>query len=139
MSRDLIFIPVLVQVMLTIVLYLALSAVKKREAEQGNVNEARRGLYDDAWPESVRKINNCIRNQFEVPVLFYVLAFMLWALNAVDMVALAVAGLFAASRMVHAYIHTGVNDVPTRRKVFTVGCVLVIAMLVLAIKALILG
>ena len=35
----------------------------------GEVDLARRGLTTTLWPESVVKINNNIRNQFEVPVL----------------------------------------------------------------------
>ncbi len=92
----------------------------------------RSALHDDAWPDSVRKINNNIRNQFEVPVLFYVLAFALWALDSVHEAALAAAWLFVLSRVVHAWIHIGSNVVPVRRPVFTFGwsMVLVMALLV---------
>lgn len=135
MKSQLILIPVLVQVALTMVVYILLSGAKARAVSRGEVNEARRGLYDDAWPESVLKINNNIRNQFEVPVLFYVLCLALLALDAVTPVALAVAGLFSLSRLVHAYIHIYPNHVPTRRRVFMFGCLMVIVLTVLAAVA----
>lgn len=131
MNRDLIFGPVLVQALLTLATYVFLIKAKIRAMKAGEVDMARRALHDDAWPESVMKINNNIRNQFEVPVLFYVLAFALWALDAVHWVALAAAWLFAISRIVHAWIHIGTNYVPNRRRAFTVGWWIVLAMALL--------
>jgi len=131
MNRDLIFGPVLVQVLLTLATYVLLIKAKIRAMKAAEVDMARRALFDDAWPESVMKINNNIRNQFEVPVLFYVLAFARWALDAVHWVALAAAWLFAVSRIVHAWIHIGTNYVPNRRRAFTVGWWIVAAMALL--------
>jgi len=128
MSRDLIFGPVLVQVLLTLLVYVLLIQRKIRAMKAGTVDMTRRALHDDAWPESVMQINNNIRNQFEVPVLFYVLAFSLWALDAVHWPALAAAWLFVISRIVHAGVHVGSNYVPNRRRVFTIGWFIVLAM-----------
>jgi hypothetical protein len=131
MNRDLIFGPVLVQVLLTLATYVLLIKAKIRAMKAGEVDMARRALHDDAWPESVMKINNNIRNQFEVPVLFYVLAFMLWALEAVNALTLTATWLFAVSRIVHAWIHIGSNYMPNRRRAFTVGWWIVFAMALL--------
>lgn len=136
MKGQLILVPVLVQVALTMAVYILLSAAKAKAARRGEVNPARRGLYDDAWPESVLKINNNIRNQFEVPVLFYVLCLVLLVLNAVNSAAIAVAWLFSLSRIAHAYIHIYPNHVPTRRRVFMFGCLMVIALMAMAAFAL---
>ena len=130
-----IFVPVLIQLTLTILLYFLLARRKRKAAEAGDVNEARRGIYDDAWPESVILVNNCIRNQFELPVLFYVVTLSLWSLNAVSWPALALAGIFALSRLVRAYIHTGANVVPIRRRIFIFGVLLVAALCVLLARA----
>ena len=131
MSRNLIFVPVLVQVLLTLLIYVRLIKVKVREMKAGKVDMERRGLHEDAWPDSVLQINNNIRNQFELPVLFYVMSFALWALHAVHWVALAAAGLFVLSRIVHAYIHLGSNYIPNRRRAFTVGWWILLAMALL--------
>lgn len=135
MNNNLIVFPVLVQILLTFALYIALSVNKNKAVKLGEVNESRRGLYDDAWPEYVLKINNCIRNQFEVPVLFYVLSILLWNLHAVDVYALGCAWLFVATRVAHAWVHTGSNYVPVRRRLFMTGCVLLLVMSVLVSKA----
>jgi hypothetical protein len=131
MSRDLILLPVLVQVVLTLGIYVILIRAKIRAIKAGECNQARRALYEDAWPEYVLKINNNLRNQFELPVLFYVVAGVLWALDAVHVLALAAAWLFAVSRIVHAWIHVGSNYLPNRRRAFTVGWWIVAAMALL--------
>ena len=121
MEKEFILIPLLVQVLLTISLYVSLAVFKKRAVASNEVDEERRALHDDAWPEYVIKINNCIRNQFEVPVLFYVLVFSHISINAVNTFPVILSWLFVISRIFHAYIHTGSNYVPTRRKVFMLG------------------
>jgi hypothetical protein len=131
MSRNLIFVPVLVQVLLTLGIYVRLIKVKIRAMKAGEVDMARRALHEDAWPESVLQINNNIRNQFELPVLFYVMAFALWALDSVHWAALAAASLFVLSRIAHAVIHLGSNYVPNRRRAFTVGWWVLAAMALL--------
>jgi hypothetical protein len=131
MSRDLILLPVLVQVVLTLGIYVILIREKIRAIKAGECNQARRALYEDAWPEYVLKINNNLRNQFELPVLFYVVAGVLWALDAVHVLALAAAWLFAVSRIVHAWIHVGSNYLPNRRRAFTVGWWIVAVMALL--------
>jgi hypothetical protein len=132
-NRNLIFAPVLVQVLLTLVVYVLLVSAKVRAMKTGLVDMARRALYDDAWPEGVMKINNNIRNQFELPVLFYVVSIALWVLDAVGILVLAAAWLFVVSRIVHAYVHIVPNYVPHRRRVFTLGWLMVVAMTLLAV------
>lgn len=137
MNSNLIFFPVLAQIVLTLYVFILLAAAKKKAVRDGEVNEARRSLHDDAWPSSVQKINNNIRNQFEIPILFYVLCVVLWASNGVSIVSLIVASLFVVTRCFHVYVHTGSNFVPLRRKVYTVGFALVIVLLFLCFASLV--
>ncbi|MEO7387708.1 MAG: MAPEG family protein [Gammaproteobacteria bacterium] len=125
MRDHFIFLPVLLQVLTTINAYVRLTLAKSAAVRAGLANESRRGLHDDAWPDNVIQINNNIRNQFELPVLFYVLVVMLWALGSAGLFVQAVAWLFALSRVVHLQIHTGSNSVPRRRRVFTFGVLMV--------------
>ncbi len=132
MSPSYLFLPMLVQVMLTMSVFVRLGAAKSKAASDGEVNEERRALHDDAWPEPVIKLNNNIRNQFELPVLFYAVCFILWALNTTNVFVHAVAWLFVISRIAHSMIHTGSNLVPLRRKVFTLGFLLLVILVVTA-------
>lgn len=136
MPRHLIFWPVLAHVFLVLLLYLRLSQVKGRASERGEVDEKRRALFGDAWPDYVVQVSNNIRNQFELPALFHALTFVLWAANGVTAVTLGMAVAFVASRYLHAYIHIGSNVVAHRRRVFTFGVVVVLGMLVASAWAL---
>lgn len=138
MNSTWIYIPVAIQICLTLAIYCALILAKGKAVRAGEVDHSRRALHDDAWPEYVQKINNNIRNQFEVPVLFYVLIIALVQLNAVGLVSIVAAWGFALSRLVHAWIHTGPNVVALRRNVFVLG-VLAIFVLVLMLCLAILG
>ena len=129
MEAKLIFYPVLLQVGLTLCIYLYLALAKSRAVKLDQVDLSRRALHADAWPDSVLQISNNLRNQFEAPVLFYALTLMLWALGAVDAISLSLAWGFSLTRLLHAAIHLRSNRVPNRRAVFTVGCVLLLLML----------
>lgn len=132
--RHALLLPILAQILLTIAMYLKLAVAKSRALRYGQVDLERRALHDDAWPDAVLQINNNIRNQFEVPLLFYVLTLVLWELRAGGMLALALAWVFVISRVLHAWIHTGSNYVPLRRRVFMVGVAVIVAMAVLVMR-----
>ena len=132
MASNLILLPALVQVLLTLLVYAALAVAKARAIKGGLVDLDRRALHDDAWPDSVMKINNNIRNQFELPVLFYVVCFVLWGLEAVGTLALVAAWLFVVSRIAHAWVHLTSNYIPNRRRLFTAGWWILLFMVLLA-------
>ena len=133
MERDLLLLPVVAQVFLVVALYVRLAMAKSQAAKAGLVNETRRALYDDAWPESVLQINNCIRNQFEVPVLFFVLTLIFWMIDSVSGLVHILAWSFVLTRLIHAYIHTGSNYVPIRRRMFMMGCLVIMVMAIVAV------
>ena len=133
MNGDLIFWPVVLQMLLTMLVFVRLINVKVRELKAGKVDLPRRGLHEDAWPDSVLQVNNNIRNQFELPVLFYGVCFILWGLEAVGIVALVLAWLFVVSRIAHTWIHLTSNYIPNRRRLFTVGWWILLAMMLLVV------
>jgi hypothetical protein len=126
MENNLIFAPVIIQIILTFWLYIYLAIAKSRAVKLGEVNETRRPLHDDAWPDRVLQINNCIRNQFEIPILFYVLIGVLWSIESINIYVHVAAWIFIFTRIAHAIIHTGSNYVPLRRKMFMFGCFILI-------------
>jgi len=137
MSSSHIFWPVIAQVFLTLMMFIVLGARKAGAVKAGKVNRQQAALDKRAWPENVVKVSNNIANQFEVPVLFYVLCLVLYSINAAGTVALVLAWLFVVSRYAHAFVHVGSNYVPVRMRLFMVGCVLLLAMLVVAVWKLV--
>jgi hypothetical protein len=136
MESKLIFYPVMAQIMLTFMVYLLLPIAKSRVLKTTEVDLAQRALHNTVWPDSVLKIANNVQNQFESPVLFYALCFMLWALNALSMLVLFLAWGYVFLRVVHVFIHTGSNQIPVRKKVFMASTALLIALWVCVIKSL---
>ena len=135
MDQHLILWPLLAQILLTLLMYLKLAIVKKREFDAGNVDLKRTALDQSAWPESVIKINNNLRNQFETPILFYILCMLLWALGGVSVATLIVAALYVVARYAHAFIHTSSNIVPYRFLMFMVSMVMLFGLFGISVRA----
>lgn len=122
--------PVLAQIFLTLIMFMILGVRKAKAVKSGEVNRQQAALNNQVWPQDVVKVSNNIANQFEAPVLFYVLCLVLYSINGVGIVAIVLAWLFALSRFAHAYVHIGSNYVPMRLRLFLVGCFVLIAMLI---------
>jgi hypothetical protein len=136
MNSNQIFWPVLVQILITIAGFLLLGVRKTRALKTGTVDQEKAALDNDAWPDYVLVVSNNIRNQFQVPVLFYALCFLFHAIGAVTAPVIYLAWAFVITRAIHAYIHMSSNYVPARFSVFTIGFVIIIVMTILAALAL---
>ena len=123
--------PALAQIFLTLIMLIMLGKRKSKAVKSDEVDRKQAALNNRVWPEDVVKVSNNIANQFETPVLFYVLCLVLYGINAAGMLATVLAWLFALSRFAHAYVHIGSNYVPMRFRLFLVGCLVLIAMLIL--------
>lgn len=131
MNTNQIFWPVLAQVFLTLIMFIILGIRKFKAVKAGDVNRKQAALNNQVWPEAVIKVGNNIANQFETPVLFYILCLITYSINSVDMVFIVLAWVFVASRFAHAYVHISNNYVPMRFRLFLFGCLVLIAMLLL--------
>ena len=133
MEQDLIFLPILMQVFLTFLIYVGITRAKNKAIVERKVDENRRALHKDAWPDYVLKLTNNLTNQFEAPILFFVLCFVIWATKSVDAFSIVFAWIFSISRYAHAYVHTGSNYVPLRKRLFMFGVVILFALFVCAL------
>jgi hypothetical protein len=130
MNVNHIFWPVLAQIFLTLIMYIVLGVRKAKAVEAREFNRQLAALNNKVWPKDVVKVSNNIANQFEIPVLFYVLCVVLYSINAAGMIAILLAWLFVLSRFAHAYVHIGSNYVQMRLRLFLVGCFVLIAILI---------
>ena len=86
----------------------------------------------------LQKIGNCFQNQFELPVLFYLLVMLAIMTHKDDLLFVILSWVFVASRLGHAFIHTGSNVVRVRGAVYGVGLVVLIAMwIIFAVRVLV--
>ncbi len=132
MNFTTILLPVLIQITLTLLVFLILGARKIKAIKAGGVDRQKTALDNSAWPEDVVKVSNNIANQFQTPVLFYVLSMLFYFTQQVSTTVLVLAWVYALSRLAHAYVHIHSNYVPLRFNIFTLGVLCLIVMTVLA-------
>jgi hypothetical protein len=120
--------PVLAQVLLTLVILLAMGRARAAALKAGQVGIGDVALSGERWPADVRKLSNNYANQFETPLLFFVLVGLAIYTAAAGWLVAVLAWIYVASRVAHAYVHTGSNDVMVRFTVFLVGIAALIAM-----------
>jgi len=126
-SAGLLF-PLFVQVLLTLVLAFWMGGLRLRAARGGKVRLSEVALGQPGWPEQATKVANAYANQLQLPVLFYLVVVLALVGGGADAVLMVLAWLFVATRLVHAWIHTGSNDVPLRFYAFASGVILLSAM-----------
>ncbi|NVK54945.1 MAG: MAPEG family protein [Alteromonadaceae bacterium] len=85
-------------------------------------------MQGESVPEAVITTTRCFNNQFEIPMLFYVVCSLYISLDIQSSFALAVAWLFAVFRYAHACIHITYNHVGHRMLTF-MGSVLCMSIL----------
>jgi len=121
--------PVLAQVFLTFVL-MFLMALKRVKAAQARRYKLRDIAVNSAnYPDDVRKFGNSYVNQFELPLLFYLLCVILMVAGpGNNEYYLILAWAFVATRIVHAFIHVTSNNVIRRFYAFLAGSVVLLAM-----------
>ncbi len=128
MTVDAILAPLFVQVALTFALMFWMGTVRTRAVRGGDVRMRDTALGQEIWPPRVQQISNSYRNQFELPVLFYVLVILAYVLRKADYLFVVMAWIFVLSRVVHAAIHTTTNRVPQRFLAFLIGAVVLLLM-----------
>ena len=117
MSVQMVLLPVFVQVGLTLFLLLWMATGRTRALSSREVRTKDIALGQPNWPEDLAKVGNCFRNQFEVPVLFYVVV----------------------TRFVHAGIFVTSNNVRQRGAAWFAGVLVLLAMWIyFALKILLL-
>ena len=131
MSITAILLPVYVQVGLTVLLLLWMGSSRLGSLRGGEVRVKDIALGERNWPARILQIQNSYHNQFELPVLFYVLVVLALFTRKADMLFVVMSWMFVASRLVHAAIHVTSNKVSQRFMAFVVGVLILVAMWVI--------
>lgn len=132
--------PVFVQVAMTFVLLACTGRVRIRAVKAGEVAIADIALGQSAWPARATQFANAYKNQFELPVLFYVLVVLILVTGGPTLFEILLSWVFVATRIVHAFIHVTHNRVSQRFRAFVAGVAVLGAMWVsFAIRAALSG
>jgi hypothetical protein len=128
MSVQAVLLPVFVLFGLAFALLMGMAVARTRSLRLGETRFENVALREPNWPMRATQIANCFSNQFEVPVLFYVLIALALPLRHADLVIVLLSWVFVITRFVHAGIFVTSNNVPRRGMVWFAGVVVVLAM-----------
>ena len=109
------------QVMLTIALLLIMGSRRMRALKEHKTTMADIALDPMAWPSDALKAANAFKNQFEIPVLFYVVSLLFIGFTRPDLIVATLAIAFVITRYAHALIHINSNHVKKRFYAFFAG------------------
>lgn len=140
MTVDAILLPLFVQVGLTFVLLFWMGRERVGSVRRGEVAVPDIALRQPAWPERATQMGNAYHNQFELPLLFYVLVILALFTRKADLLFVVLEWMFVVSRLAHAAIHITSNDVRRRFTAFVVGVIILLVMwIVFALRILFAG
>lgn len=117
--------------MVLLVFSIACIAVKVRFASVKNGEVSPRYfklMQGEETPEIVTKTTQCFNNQFEVPVLFYVVCTLYLSLGIESLAGVILAWLFVIFRYIHAYILLTYNHIIHRMLAFWFAFISVIVL-----------
>ena len=139
MSVQMVLLPLFVLVGLTFFLLIWMAGARRNALVGGETKIRDIALGQPNWPDRATQIGNCFANQFEIPVLFYVLIAIALPLRRTDLVIVLLSWLFVVTRFVHAGIFVTSNDLSRRSLAWFAGVLVVFAMWVyFALKILLL-
>jgi hypothetical protein len=111
--------PMFAMVVLTAVVLATLFRSRVGAVRQGLVSAAYFRIYQGAVePESTAKPARHFANLFEAPVLFYVVCLAAMVTHFTGAAMQALAWIYVAARIVHAYIHLGGNRLRHRVRAY---------------------
>jgi len=139
MSLQAVLLPLFVEVILTFVLMLQMGALRRADYRSGAVKADDIALREPRWPQRTTQAANAFSNQFELPVLFYVLTILAWDTRHAGIVFVVLAWIFVICRVLQAYIHVTSNVVRYRGLFFSIGAVVLMIMWALYIIEVLTG
>jgi len=121
MSIRAILLPVFVEVALTFGLLIWLAVLRRRDLVSGAVRPAQIALRERHWTQTTQQVGNSFSNQFEVPVLFYLITVLAIVTRHADLLFVVLAWIFVLTRLAHAFVHTTSNRVRQRGVIYGAG------------------
>lgn len=115
---------------LVIFIYILLLRRKQEAGRLGAIDRKRTAVDPTAWPLPVQLVNNNLSSQFQIPVMVYACSLALVTLQTVDVVGVAAAWIFVLSRIGHTAVHVTSNKVPYRMRLFVIGTLAAVVLMV---------
>jgi len=128
MSLQAVLLPLFAEVILTFVLMLRMGALRNAGYRSGAVKPHHVALRKPKWPARTAQTAFSFSNQFELPVLFYVLTILEWMTRHAGVLFVALAWVFVVFRVLQAFVHVTSNIVRLRGTFYIVGALVLMIM-----------
>jgi hypothetical protein len=128
MSVQMVLLPVFVLVGLTFALLLWMAGARRQALVGGETKIRDIALGQPNWPIRATQIGNCFKNQFELPLLFYILIALALPLRHADLFIVLMSWVFVVTRFVHAGIFVTSNDLNQRSLAWFASVLVLFAM-----------
>jgi hypothetical protein len=139
MSVQMVLLPVFVLVGLTFALLLWMVGARRQALVGGQAKIRDIALGEPNWPPRTTQIANCYANQFELPLLYYILIALALPLRHADLFIALMSWVFVVTRFAHAGIFVTSNDLGQRSTAWLAGVLVLLVMWIyFALKILLL-
>src|SRR5215471_1889981 len=114
-----VLLPLFLEVILTFGLLFWLAPLRTRDVSSGTTRFEDIALREPNWSQRSLQVAYSYSNQFELPVLFYVLTILAWVTRHADLIFVVLAWIFVI--YLQAYVHVTSNRVRLRGAFFGVS------------------
>jgi hypothetical protein len=123
-----VLLPLFAEVILTFLLLFTLAPLRTRDFTTGVTRPENIALREPNWSRRTLQIGYSYSNQFELPVLFYVLTILAYFTHRAGVVFVALAWIFVIFRYLQAYVHVTSNKVRLRGSFFIISAIVLAIM-----------
>jgi hypothetical protein len=123
MSIQAILLPLFVEVILTFLLLFALAPLRARDFSSGVTRPENVALREPNWSKRSLQVAYSYSNQFELPVLFYVLTILAYVTHLAGVIFVVLAWIFVLFRYLQAYVHVTSNRIRVRGMFFGISAI----------------
>jgi hypothetical protein len=128
MTIQQVLLPLFLEVILTFLLLFWLAPLRARDFSSGVARPDNVALREPNWSQRSLQVGYSYSNQFELPVLFYVLTILAWVTRHADLIFVVLAWIFVIFRYLQAYVHVTSNQIRLRGVFFIVSALVLAVM-----------
>jgi hypothetical protein len=139
MSIQAILLPLFVEVLLTFALMFGMMYWRTSSLQRGETRFKDIAMREPNWPVRANQFAYAFSNQFELPILFYVLTVLSLITHHANLVFVVLAWIFVIFRVLQAFVHVTSNNVRFRGAFYGVGALVLVAMWIIFIVRILLG
>jgi len=94
---------------------------RKNAVKVGEIKPSFFKAYDSECPDYLKVIGNHMNNQFQMPIIFFIVGTLAIAVKTVTMMTVLLAAIFVVSRIFHSIVFLTSNNVLNRAKYYAIG------------------